>query len=275
MPARPRRRSASWRGATRSWPASRAGARSRRASWSESTSSRTRATTASSCSPRAPARPSLDPALGERGRAAREFALELERGRAERRGLRLEDKGPIQALHWRGAADEEAAERAGARRSPSGPAGAGSSRIGGERCWRSAPPPGSTRGPLLSEPTGHKHAPAGEYLPTEAGRDGMVGRGFTLLASVVTGLCSASRRRGAIRRESGGSIWSSVSRRSVLSVLITAEVGLSLVLLIGAGLMIRTLLSLRHVSPGFRPTMLRSQILTSCAVHSGSTNQLL
>jgi trehalose-phosphatase len=50
----------------------------------------------------------LDPALGERVDAARDFALALG---PETAGLRLEDKGPIQALHWRGAADQAAAER--------------------------------------------------------------------------------------------------------------------------------------------------------------------
>ena len=37
--------------------------------------------------------------------------LELAAAALSRAGLRLEHKGPIQALHWRGAADEEAAER--------------------------------------------------------------------------------------------------------------------------------------------------------------------
>jgi trehalose 6-phosphate phosphatase len=37
--------------------------------------------------------------------------LGLEAAALSRAGLRLEDKGPIQALHWRGAADSEAAEK--------------------------------------------------------------------------------------------------------------------------------------------------------------------
>jgi trehalose 6-phosphate phosphatase len=53
----------------------------------------------------------VDPAVEERARAARDFTLELDTAALNRAGLRLEDKGPIQALHWRGAADEEAAER--------------------------------------------------------------------------------------------------------------------------------------------------------------------
>ena len=52
----------------------------------------------------------LEPAVEEGGRAVRQFVLELEPDAPGAAGLRLEDKGPIQALHWRGAADEEAAE---------------------------------------------------------------------------------------------------------------------------------------------------------------------
>lgn len=60
------------------------------------------------------AREAVAAATGKEGRAAREFVLELDPGELERRGLRLEDKGPIQALHWRQADDPESAER-GAR----------------------------------------------------------------------------------------------------------------------------------------------------------------
>jgi trehalose-phosphatase len=53
--------------------------------------------------------PRLDPSLDGRERQASEFLAEID-GRLSETGLRTEDKGPIQALHWRGAADEEAAE---------------------------------------------------------------------------------------------------------------------------------------------------------------------
>ena len=67
------------------------------------------------------ATPRLDPALGGRGEAAAGFVARLDWPPLERLGLRLEDKGPIQAIHWRlapdpGAAQERAeaiAERAG------------------------------------------------------------------------------------------------------------------------------------------------------------------
>ncbi|HEY2479615.1 MAG TPA: trehalose-phosphatase [Solirubrobacterales bacterium] len=54
--------------------------------------------------------PSPDPSLDGRERDAAEFVRTLEWGRLESAGLRLEDKGPIQALHWRGAADDARAE---------------------------------------------------------------------------------------------------------------------------------------------------------------------
>jgi trehalose 6-phosphate phosphatase len=54
---------------------------------------------------------SVDPAVEQGGRAARDFVLELDAVALSGAGLRLEDKGPIQALHWRGAADQQAAER--------------------------------------------------------------------------------------------------------------------------------------------------------------------
>lgn len=57
------------------------------------------------------AEPRAHPDLeGAAGRASG-FVAGLGRGRLESFGLRVEDKGPIQSLHWRGAADEDEAER--------------------------------------------------------------------------------------------------------------------------------------------------------------------
>ncbi|HEX7244693.1 MAG TPA: trehalose-phosphatase [Solirubrobacterales bacterium] len=53
--------------------------------------------------------PALDPAIDGREQQAAEFLTTLD-GELEGAGLRREDKGPIQALHWRGAADERAAD---------------------------------------------------------------------------------------------------------------------------------------------------------------------
>jgi trehalose 6-phosphate phosphatase len=47
--------------------------------------------------------PIADPAVGGRSEAVREFVETLDERRLRSAGLRVEDKGPIQALHWRGA----------------------------------------------------------------------------------------------------------------------------------------------------------------------------
>lgn len=54
--------------------------------------------------------PRLDPSLQGREGDAAAFVADLGDEALAEAGLRLEDKGPIQALHWRGADDERAAE---------------------------------------------------------------------------------------------------------------------------------------------------------------------
>ncbi|MFN8163751.1 MAG: trehalose-phosphatase [Solirubrobacterales bacterium] len=54
--------------------------------------------------------PRPDPSLAGRERDAAEFIEGVDAEMLAAVGLRREDKGPIQALHWRGAADESAAE---------------------------------------------------------------------------------------------------------------------------------------------------------------------
>jgi trehalose 6-phosphate phosphatase len=54
--------------------------------------------------------PRPDPAVLGHERDAAEFVAGLENAALATSGLRLEDKGPIQALHWRGADDEALAE---------------------------------------------------------------------------------------------------------------------------------------------------------------------
>ncbi len=53
--------------------------------------------------------PRPDPSVSGRENEASEFLAGID-GRLEAAGLRREDKGPIQALHWRGSGDEAAAE---------------------------------------------------------------------------------------------------------------------------------------------------------------------
>jgi trehalose 6-phosphate phosphatase len=54
--------------------------------------------------------PRLDPAVAGREQLAADFVDGLDAAALAAIGLRLEDKGPIQALHWRGAGDEATAE---------------------------------------------------------------------------------------------------------------------------------------------------------------------
>jgi trehalose 6-phosphate phosphatase len=53
--------------------------------------------------------PHPDPSVAGREQEAAKFLADVYGSKLEAAGLRREDKGPIQALHWRGAADEEAA----------------------------------------------------------------------------------------------------------------------------------------------------------------------
>jgi trehalose 6-phosphate phosphatase len=56
------------------------------------------------------AEPQLDPALTGAERLAADFIAGFDDEDLTAAGFRLEDKGPIQSLHWRGADDERAAE---------------------------------------------------------------------------------------------------------------------------------------------------------------------
>jgi trehalose-phosphatase len=59
------------------------------------------------------AAPELDASLREKAGDAARFVAKLDADDLAEAGLRLEDKGPIQALHWRGAEDDAAEARAG------------------------------------------------------------------------------------------------------------------------------------------------------------------
>ena len=90
---------------------------------------------------------------------------------------------------------------------------------------------------------------------------------FTLLISVVTGVVfglapalQASRidpRQGL--HEGGRSATGGARQQRLRGVLVIAEVSLACVLLIGAGLMLRSFLNLVHLNPGFQ----REQVLTA------------
>jgi predicted permease len=102
--------------------------------------------------------------------------------------------------------------------------------------------------------------PAGFPRASEIHVDGVV-LAFTLLISVATGLLfgivpamHAARnepRQGLA--ESGRSFTGGASSARLRNILVIAEVSLSFVLLLGAGLMLRSLLNLLNSEPGFRP----------------------
>ena len=88
---------------------------------------------------------------------------------------------------------------------------------------------------------------------------------FTLAVSVVTGILfglapalravrvdlSSSMKAGGRSTQGDGGLGS--SRRRLRSLLVVAEVAISLMLLIGAGLLVRSFVRLQSVSPGFDP----------------------
>ena len=83
---------------------------------------------------------------------------------------------------------------------------------------------------------------------------------FTLGISVATGLIfglmpafSSDKNLTGALKEGGGRTSSGVKRQRVRNLLIVAQVGVSFILLIWAGLMVRSLIKLQHVNPGFDP----------------------
>ena len=98
-----------------------------------------------------------------------------------------------------------------------------------------------------------------DITPTKGIQIDTVVFGFTLVLSLITGLVFGvvpawQATRGELNEslKDGGRGSSGGLRRSrVRSVLIVSEIALSLVLLIGAGLMIKSFIRLVHVNPGF------------------------
>jgi putative ABC transport system permease protein len=79
--------------------------------------------------------------------------------------------------------------------------------------------------------------------------------GLSLLTGLVFGLAPAfqAARRGLHAAMGEGGRTSTARREGIRGVLVVAEVALALVLLTGAGLMLKSFLRMRAVDPGFRP----------------------
>lgn len=102
-------------------------------------------------------------------------------------------------------------------------------------------------------------SPANIPRVKEVSIDGRV-LGFTLFASVVTGIIfglvpalQASHTNLSETLKEGGRSAGGGGRHRVRALLVVSEVALALVLLIGAGLMLRSFSRLSQVDPGFKP----------------------
>jgi putative ABC transport system permease protein len=92
---------------------------------------------------------------------------------------------------------------------------------------------------------------------------------FTLLISLLTGLLfglapafSSTRQASDALKQGGNRLTMSRSRQRFRAALVVAQVAVSLMLLIGAGLMIRSFMKLQQVNPGFNPDHLLTMRVT-------------
>jgi putative ABC transport system permease protein len=115
---------------------------------------------------------------------------------------------------------------------------------------------------------------------TEIGLDRYV-LGFTLLTSMLTGLIfglAPALRASKVNlteslKEGSRAVTEGIRRNLVRSLLMLSEVALSLVILIGASLLIRSFLSLQNVDPGFNPEGLLTLQISLPSAKYGSPAQ--
>jgi putative ABC transport system permease protein len=104
---------------------------------------------------------------------------------------------------------------------------------------------------------------------------------FTALISLATGILfglapafSSGRYAGEALKQGGGRTTTSRGRRHLRSGLVVAQVAVSFMLLIGAGLMIRSFVKLQQVNPGFNPDRLLTMRLSPNFTHYTGRQQL-
>ena len=104
---------------------------------------------------------------------------------------------------------------------------------------------------------------------------------FAVLAAVATGIVfgilpaiesSGIDLNAALSETSRGGT-ASRTGRAMRGALVVAEVALAVVVLIGAGLLVRSFLSLRAVNPGFRPDGLLTMRVTLLGGRNGSRDR--
>ncbi len=123
-------------------------------------------------------------------------------------------------------------------------------------------------------------APASLPREHEVGIDAPIAVAVLLLAlvlAILTGLPSALTSLRASPADLEGARGASAGRRAqrVRSTLVAAELALSLTLLVGAGLLIRSFQAATAEDPGFRHEALLSSYLTVPASRAGSTEEVL
>jgi predicted permease len=87
----------------------------------------------------------------------------------------------------------------------------------------------------------------------------------SVFAAVISGLWPAFRTETVLARSRQ---WTTVANRHLRDVLVVGEFSLALVLLTGAGLMVRSFVRLQNVDPGFRPEKL---LVMTVDLHVGKT----
>jgi putative ABC transport system permease protein len=89
---------------------------------------------------------------------------------------------------------------------------------------------------------------------------------LSLFAALFSGLWPAVRSGGVLARSRQ---WTTVSNRDVRNIIVVGEFAIAMVLLTGAGLMLRSFVRLQNVDPGFRPEKL---LIMRIDLHVGRTS---